>query len=75
MFAKECKFELTDDQYSKIVEWDKTHDCTLRPKHGMKKYCGAIGGAVSIKFTPTSIGMIITAQCVCGSSLDVTTDF
>lgn len=71
MFTKECKFELSDDQYNKIVEWDKTHKCTLRPNYGIKKYCGPIGGAISITFIPTSIGMIVKVKCACGDSFNV----
>lgn len=72
MFCKECKFELSDDQYNKIVEWNKNHKCTLHPKYGMEKYCGPIGGAISVTFIPTSIGTIVKVKCACGDSLDVT---
>lgn len=75
MFAKECKFELSEDQYNKIEFWDKAHKCSLQPKYGMRKYCGAIGGAISMTFTPTSLGMVIEAKCACGNSIDVSRDF
>jgi hypothetical protein len=75
MFDKGCKFELTDDQYNIIAEWEKTHKCTLLSKFGIEKYYGPIGGAISITFIPTSIGIIVYARCACGSSLYVAADF
>jgi hypothetical protein len=65
------KFELTEREYKKIEEWDKTHECKLKPKHGVDKYCGAIGGSLSVEFTPTSIGTFITVKCSCGAMLDL----
>lgn len=74
MFSKDCKFELTENQYKKIEEWNNTHECTLRPKYGMEKYCGPIGGALSLTFIPTSIGMFVKVRCVCGQKIDVSED-
>lgn len=40
-----------------------------------KKYAGAIGGAFTYSFTPTSIGVIVSVECgVCKEKL-VLTDF
>ena len=69
MFYRDCKFEITDEQYEKIVKWDKEHECTLKPQHGIDKYVGAIGGHLSVTFIPTSIGMFITVKCSCGKEL------
>ena len=59
-------FNVTDEELSNIEEWDKTHDCIYKPKHGMEKYSGAIGGRLTYEFIPTSIGVIGTVKCGCG---------
>jgi hypothetical protein len=67
-----CKiFEITDEELKTIEEWDNTHLCKFKPAHGMKKYCGAIGGSLRITFMPTSIGHIITVKCGCGAEFEV----
>jgi hypothetical protein len=33
---------------------------------------GTIGGCLSFKFTPTGIGVAITAQCACGEECNIT---
>lgn len=68
MFDKKCQFKLPDDQYNKIVEWDKNHKYTLHPKYGIDKNCWPIGGAISITLIPTPTGMILIAKCACGDS-------
>lgn len=64
-------FEITDKEYNKIKQWDKEHECTYKPKYGIEKYCGAIGGHLSIEFMPTSLGEIVTVKCGCGKELEV----
>ena len=64
-------FEISDEEYNKIQEWDNTHECIHKPKYGIKKYCGAIGGHLSIEFHPTSIGEIVIVKCGCGKELIV----
>lgn len=67
-----CKtFEITDDELEKIREWDKNHECIYKPAHGSEKYCGAIGGDLSIEFIPTSIGEVVIVKCGCGKELTV----
>ncbi|MDF2879955.1 MAG: hypothetical protein K0R54_512 [Clostridiaceae bacterium] len=64
-------FEILDKEYEKIRDWDKTHECMYKPKNGVEKYSGAIGGHLSIEFTPTSIGMLVKVICGCGKELIV----
>ena len=36
------------------------------------RYCGAIGGGWSWRFTPTSLGDAVSVHCSCGEHLNVT---
>jgi hypothetical protein len=65
------EFSLTNEELERIKEWDNTHECTIKRKHNMDRYVGAIGGRLSITFIPTSIGTFITVKCCCGEELDV----
>lgn len=58
------EFKLTDQEYELIELWSKTHDCTCRNK-------SCCGGEISVKFTPTTVGTFITAECVCGKKLNL----
>lgn len=49
-------FPISDDEQKKIDQWMKNH---THP-------CGAIGGAHSYIFTPTSIGTVGKIKCMCG---------
>ena len=53
-------FEISEDEQSEIDEWMKDHKC----HNG-----GAIGGAFTYSFTPTSIGEFGVIHCVCGKEL------
>lgn len=55
-------YELTDNQQKEYDEW--VGHCGA--------YAGAIGGRVSITFTPTSLGDCVEANCMCGEKLDLT---
>jgi len=59
------KFELDDEQMTKVVAWEASHECTI-------SYAGAIGGKTTFAFTPNSIGMSEKAVCACGEELDIT---
>ena len=58
------RFELDKGQESEYEEWKTKHDkhCKLRGKDG------AIGGRISFKFIPTSLGCIVRIKCACNSS-------
>jgi hypothetical protein len=59
-------FELTDEEEELIDEWRREHECPY------KYHDGAIGGRISYVFTPTGIGVVMGAECACGSKIDVT---
>ena len=61
-------YSLTDEQCTRIDEWSNSHDCRYRcgVKHHTKS---PIGGEISITFTPTDVGTIVSAQCICGKKL------
>jgi hypothetical protein len=63
------EFSITEEEWNKIKEWDNTHKCIYKPKYGIKKYCGAVGGNLSITFIPTSIGEIVRVDCGCGEHI------
>lgn len=54
-------FTLTGKQHRDIMKWQKEHET----KCAYKGNVGAIGGAISYSFTPTSLGMIIKVKCSC----------
>jgi len=56
-------FNLTEEQFEKIVEWKKTLP---------KEPSTAIGGALTYMFTPTSLGCIIKVRYYNGEELDLT---
>lgn len=57
-------FTLTEEELKKANEFHK--DCK-------KKYAGAIGGARTYTFTPTSLGVIATVICgFCKQELTLT---
>lgn len=60
------KFELTEAQATEARNWIDKHDEECRFADPMKQ--GAIGGRLTWKFTPTSIGIMATVCCACGES-------
>lgn len=65
----EPTFGLYVEQRQAIHGWMTSHDAE---KHGGKaRPTGAIGGAFTYEFTPTSIGTVTTVRCSCGDRLDV----
>ena len=63
-------FTITDDQEARIKDWQENHECKFRNKEWGGRYVGAIGGADTYRFTPTSIGVIKSVECACGARLD-----
>lgn len=59
-------YQLNDEQENKFREWQKSK---------AKVTGSCIGGSYTICFTPTSIGLIVTAKCMDGTELDLTEDF
>lgn len=67
-------FYLCKEQSEAIRTWMKEHDETRHAasfKHG-QRYSGAIGGAYTFCFTPTSLGTVAKVECSCGERFDVT---
>lgn len=54
-------FQLDEWQRNKLAEWLQEHDKTCP----LARYSGAIGGRLSVTFTPTSIECFATAECAC----------
>ena len=63
-------FTLNEKEKSEATEWLKKHDKTCKYKKLNKQ--GAIGGRITYKFTPTSLGVIIVVECTCGKKIDIT---
>ena len=57
-------FSLTDEECAKIDKWAREHECTCRNT-------SCIGGEISVIFTPTSIGTIVSTKCLCGKKFKI----
>lgn len=64
MFTQK-NFCLTDEEYEVIAKWAENHECSYKNDH--RRSC--CGGEISVVFTPTTIGTIKSARCVCGKEL------
>lgn len=52
-------FNLTKEEHEKIDKWNKLQDeIVAKIQNSAEPYYGAIGGALTYSFTPTSLGMI-----------------
>lgn len=66
-------FPISEDEEKRINDWIKRHE---EKKHGVNflnkriSRAGAIGGAYTYEFTPTSIGTFCSVRCSCGESFD-----
>ena len=70
-------FYLDDKQLDKLGKWleDHFHVCKYYVKHddGFEElYVGAIGGALTYSFTPTSVGTAVRVKCACGAEVNLT---
>ncbi len=66
-------FDVSETQSDKAKKWIDHHDKEKHIKAGGKyRYTGASGGAYSWKFTPTTIGLVISMECSCGDQIDLT---
>ena len=70
MFSQKT-FVLTDEEYNTIKTWANTHECAI--KYGNRPSKSCCGGEISVKFTPTSFGVSVSACCACGKTLDLDT--
>lgn len=66
-------FYLTPEEVVKAHNWMKAHDKEKHIPPGKEfRYSGAIGGAYTWSFTPTSLGTVCKVQCSCGERIDIT---
>lgn len=63
-------FTLNEKEKSEVNEWLKKHNKTC--KYKKNNISTAIGGRITYKFTPTSLGVVIVVECACGKQIDVT---
>lgn len=63
-------FDLNKKEKTDLETWLKKHDKTC--KYKKFESTGAIGGRITYKFTPTSLGAIIVVECACGKQIDIT---
>lgn len=66
MFAQKV-FWLTDEEYETIKEWANTHECSC--KHGDRLSRSCCGGEIKMCFTSTTLGVVKSAECICGEVL------
>ena len=60
-------FPISEEESKKISQWKKNH---IEQKHGGQLRAGAIGGAFSYIFTPSSIGVFASCKCTCGEEFN-----
>lgn len=71
--AETWTFELTEEQQRMIDEWDVGQNAISASLQGdVEPNYGAIGGHLSYRFTPTSIGVVVVVEHAgSGAKLDV----
>jgi len=62
-------FDLTENQTKILNKWNEKHRVVCKYSH---ENAGAIGGRLTFRFTPTSLGMCVSVKCVCGEKIDLT---
>ena len=60
------KFELTENQVEKYMDWGKKHSKTCK----LPPVC--CGGTITFSFTPTGLGEGLEVKCACGEKIDLT---
>jgi hypothetical protein len=69
----EIGFYLSKEEFEKAKSWMKAHDLEKHIEPGeTRRYSGAIGGAYTWCFTPTSLGTVCTIKCSCDANIDLT---
>lgn len=58
---------LREEEQKFLDDWLNEHSQKCNFGEG-----GAIGGKITYKITPTTIGVITKAKCVCGAGKDIT---
>ena len=65
-------FSITKSELKKADDWIDAHEKTHISPGQPFRYTGAIGGAYTWSYTPTSIGTAYSVQCICGEKFDCT---
>ena len=60
MISRGYKFELDDDEYDRLETWYND----LINTRNSSCYFGACGGRLTFKIIPTSIGDVVTVECL-----------
>ena len=70
------EFKLTEKQASDAWQFSQDHKHRAPTNWSENrcpiKYEGAIGGALTYKFTPTNAGTVVGVVCECGEEYDLT---
>lgn len=53
-------FTLSDFARSRLIAWEEKHE---KATGHLSQYGGAIGGVLTFEFTPTSVGLAVSARC------------
>lgn len=61
-------FQLDVGQRARLGEWLTKHDARCQ----FARNGSAIGGRLTICFTPTSLGTFVAAKCACGGEVGLT---
>jgi hypothetical protein len=60
--AAQNGFMLSSTQLSRFSQWDDEQNQSIRNKNNGRLAVGACGGQVTFEFTPTGIGLLVTAR-------------
>ena len=64
-------FDLTEEQCERVAEWVKEID---PPREDGEPQHGAIGGALTYQFTPTTVGLVTKAVFLLGTEREQVLD-
>lgn len=65
---KSCQFNLSREDWLKIIQWQRSHKC-IYPRFYDQLYWGCCGGFYEFSFLPTITGTMVTVTCACGAEL------
>ena len=58
-------FWITNAERAKIEKWSQNHDCIYM--QGKRPSNSPLGGEISVIFTPTELGTVVSVKCLCGN--------
>ena len=69
-------FTIESTQMKNLQEWRRSHGCKCRNADGtydISSCLSSTGELETFRFTPTSVGVVVTVcQCACGAEVDLT---